>query len=68
MRIAGTRNEPRIHERTEAPKETRTWAQRDALQKRHAIRREVYVKVMVRDRLLTAFEAEQQYDSMWRRS
>lgn len=45
----------------------RTDAEAAKLRKRHAINKAVYVKVMVRNNILTELEAEQQYDSMWRR-
>ncbi len=55
------------HTDTERAKITRTPAERERLRKRHEVRKEVFVKVMVRDQILTELEAEQQYDSMWRR-
>lgn len=49
------------------PKLQRTHAEIAVLRKRHAINKAVFVKVMVRDGILTEFEAEQQYDSQFRR-
>jgi len=47
------------------PKETRTWAQRELLLKRHAPRKKAWVQTMVNDRVMTKVEAEHQYDVLF---
>ena len=51
----------------ERPKLKRTAAEVDVLKKRHETRKAVFVKAMVRERLLTEAEASRQYDDQFRR-
>ncbi len=56
-----------LREQESATKETRTWAQKDAIAKRSEMHRQVGIK-RLRQQGLSQFEAEEQYGSrMWSR-